>query len=280
MKLEDIANNNNIMFIISLISLLIGLIGLIGIVYTIKSYKSQKRTEHAYEDILNKATQDWKGKYTEEEIEKLNKQLHDLTMQINNEIPQKAYKALLEYKENNLRKELEVLYTDYKQVIKEMNAFNMSGKLSPEIEAFINSEINKKTGNYDTNRKILLLIASILLFSIPSVYDIFYRFSDYIIWVTDAHISVSLLSFYIICLCTFTLLIISIKFHKMNLWILKNRKKAIAITILMLLLWIILCYLITYDILFKSMFIQTMLGILSIFLFAFSFKIIKLLLSK
>ncbi len=257
-----------------------GLIGLIGIVYTIKSYKSQKRTEHAYEDILNKATQDWKGKYTEEEIEKLNKQLHDLTMQINNEIPQKAYKALLEYKENNLRKELEVLYADYKQVNKEMNAFNISGKLSPEIEALINSEINKKTGNYDTNRKILLLIASILLFSIPGVYDIFFRFSNYIIWITDAHISVSLLSFYIICLCTCTLLIISIRFHKMYLWILKNRKKAIAITILMLLLWIILCYLITYDILFKSLFIQTMLGILSIFLFAFSFKIIKLLLSK
>ena len=72
MGLEEIAKNNSIIFIISLISLLCGMIGVIGIIYTIKSYYSQKRTEHAYEDILNKANQDWKGKYTEEEIKRLN----------------------------------------------------------------------------------------------------------------------------------------------------------------------------------------------------------------
>ena len=58
---------------------------------------------------------------------------------------------------------MEVLYADYKQVNKEMNAFNISGKLSPEIEALINSEINKKTGNYDTKRTIVLLIASTVI---------------------------------------------------------------------------------------------------------------------
>lgn len=225
MNLKEIANNNSIIFIISLISLLLGMIGVIGIIYTIKSYHSQKRTEHAYEDILKKANQDWEGKYTEEEIKRLNKQLCDLTAQINNDIPQKAYKVLLEYKEYNLRKELEALYADYKQIKKEMNSLNISWKLSPEIEAFINNEINKKTGHYDTNRKLLLLIASILLFSIPSVYDIFFRFSDYIIWIIGAHISVSLLSFYIVCLFACTLLLLSLKLHKMHLWVLNNRKK-------------------------------------------------------
>lgn len=280
MGLEEIAKNNSIIFIISLISLLCGMIGVIGIIYTIKSYYSQKRTEHAYEDILNKANQDWKGKYTEEEIKRLNEQLNDLTAQINNDIPQKAYKALLEYKEYNLRKELEALYVDYKQVKKEMSSLNLEGKLSPEIEAFINNEINKKTGNYDTNRKLLLLIAVILLFSIPSVYDMFFRFSDYVIWITGAHISVSLLSFYIVCLFACTLLFLSLRLHKIYLWILNNRKKSIVITIAMLLLWVVICYLITYAIFFKSMIIQVPLGILSIFLFACAFMVIKLLLSK
>lgn len=68
MKIEEIANNNNIVFIISLVSLVFGLIGCIGIIYTIKSYIAQKRTEHAYEEILSKANQDWEGKYTADEI--------------------------------------------------------------------------------------------------------------------------------------------------------------------------------------------------------------------
>lgn len=151
------------MFIIASISLILGVLGGIGIIFTIKSYRSQKKTEHAYEQILTVAKQDWEGKYTEDEIVKLNAQLNDLTLQINNVIPQKARKALLEYKEEQLRIELETIYDEYNDIKKELSTLGIKSKLSPEIEANINSEINKKMGRSTYNNKLLVIIAAVLL---------------------------------------------------------------------------------------------------------------------
>lgn len=279
MKIEEIANNNNIVFIISLVSLVFGLIGCIGIIYTIKSYIAQKRTEHAYEEILSKANQDWEGKYTADEIKSLNKQLHELSAQINNEIPKKAYMVLLEHKEEVLRSELQTLFSEYKRVEKEMKEINLNGKLSPEIRALISNEINKRTGKHEANNKLLVLIAAMLFVSIPSIYEAFYRISDYIIWISGAHITVSLLSFYIICLASCTILFCSLKFPKTYLWVIRNKKKSVIVIFALFSLWIAICYLLIYDIFLTGMVIQLLFGSISILDFAYAFCIFRKLLS-
>lgn len=280
MKLDEIATNSNIMFIIALVSLIVGVLGLVGVIYTIMSYRSQKRTEHAYEHILNEANREWQGRFTEDEINKLNEQLKVLTKQIDNGIPQKAQKALLEYKEENLRRELEEIYKDYNRVKKELEEIEIKSKLDPEIEASINKEINNKMGKSFSNHRLLIIIAIILLFSIPSVYEVFYRFSNYVIWLTGANLTVSLLSFYVIVLVAVTLLLASFKFSKISLWIVRNKKKSIIISILLLLGWIVACYLVTYDIIIVPFIIQMLIAFISIFLFGFAFVIIKKLLIR
>ena len=280
MKIEEIANDSNIVFIISLVSLVFGLIGCIGIIYTIKSYVSQKRTEHAYEEILRKANQDWEGKYTADEIKSLNKQLRDLSAQINNEIPKKAYIALLEHKEEILRDELQTLFSEYRRVEKEMKEMNLNGKLSPEIRVSISNEINKRTGKHEANNKLLVLIAVILFVSIPSIYEMFYHISDYIIWISGAHITVSLLSFYIICLTSCTILFCSLKFPKTYLWVIRNKKKSIIVIFTLFSLWIAICYLLIFDIFLTGVVVQFLSGLISILDFAYAFCIFRKLLLK
>lgn len=209
----------------------------------------------------------------------LNKQLHELSAQINNEIPKKAYMVLLEHKEEVLRSELQTLFSEYKRVEKEMKEINLNGKLSPEIRALISNEINKRTGKHEANNKLLVLIAAMLFVSIPSIYEAFYRISDYIIWISGAHITVSLLSFYIICLASCTILFCSLKFPKTYLWVIRNKKKSVIVIFALFSLWIAICYLLIYDIFLTGMVIQLLFGSISILDFAYAFCIFRKLLS-
>ncbi len=278
---DKFMTNNNIMFVITMVSLLFGLIGVIGIVYTIMSYKAQKKTEHAYEYILKEAEKEWKGQHTQEEIEVLKQKLKELVTQINIDIPNKAQITLLEFKEETLRNELTSIYSEHKKVMEELKRLNSITKnLSPEIDSYIKQELNRKISYKTANQKFLLAITLTIMLSIPGVYDFFTYINRYIIWITGAHISTSLLSFYIICLAVVSVYFTSVKLPKQLIFTTRNIKTTISSIVILFSLWILLLYIVMFDILIKISLIQLPLTVLSIIVFALAIKILLLKLSE
>ena len=145
-----------------------------------KSYDMQLDSEKAYEEILNRAKNDWKGKYTTDQVEALKAELLNLKGEIEKnkkEVPIKAKEVFLKDQLFALNSNLEELYTQREKVITEIDKveqaghnLNLNTRIRKEIENLLKPIYIKKKSQEKTNRVVLysiLVIAAVLI--IPSI---------------------------------------------------------------------------------------------------------------
>ena len=108
--------------------------------------------------LLNNANMEWEGRYTEEEIRKLNNELSILTEQISKEIPSQAKKALLESKIENVECELRKLCREHQYLKKELEKIHPVEELDENLRSYIQEEMNT-----DKSSKMLILTVSVFI---------------------------------------------------------------------------------------------------------------------
>jgi hypothetical protein len=69
--------------------------------------------EGAYRTLLEQARRDWKGRYTEEQIEELTEQFKHLERQIRREIPRQARRVFLKDQLDTLANSVTEQYQEY-----------------------------------------------------------------------------------------------------------------------------------------------------------------------
>lgn len=141
-----------------------------------KSYDMQLDSDKAYEEILNRAKNDWEGKYTKEQVEALKIELSYLKNEIEknrNDIPIKAKEVFLKDQLFTLNSNLEELYSQRTNVVKEIEKIEVKGQnlgiddnINKEVEALLKPIYIKKQTQEKTNKIAIysiLLITSIIV---------------------------------------------------------------------------------------------------------------------
>lgn len=276
--MKEFVTNPEVAYIITILGFVFGLVGVVSAFFGIKSYFDQKKTNKAYEMLLNNANMEWEGRYTEEEIRKLNNELSILTEQISKEIPSQAKKALLESKIENVECELRKLCREHQYLKKELEKIHPVEELDENLRSYIQEEMNT-----DKSSKMLILTVSVFILtfvflSSPVVNAYFRRLLTDAIYVTKAKLYVEHITTYIMAMVAMSgiALIIPIK----NLKFIYNKFLSALISIGLFAIWGVLVYLISFDILIVNYVGQLIAGFLSLLIFAFAFKIMVYLIKN
>jgi hypothetical protein len=120
----------------------------------IKSYSQQSKLEQGYIAILEQAQQDWRGKYTQEQIDSMTKELKRLEESINKDVPQKARHVFLEDQLSTLTENMAQGYNRYNEILGELKS--SSEPLPEQIQYAIEQEIMPKYIEQQKQQKIIL----------------------------------------------------------------------------------------------------------------------------
>lgn len=277
MTLNDIANNPQITFFIGIIGLVFGLISVIAAYFGIKSYIDQRKTSKAYEEILNKANREWAGKYTQDEVEKLNNQLKSLTDNISNEIPQRAKKALLEHKIENISEEISHLCKEHERIRKQLDNIGLDSQLDGKIAKYIENEINLQQGSQNVISKITLIIAIILILFLQYINDFIYMILRNAIYYSGAYLSVQHITLYIIGIVLCNYVVLNFKLVKLHHMIIEHIRISKILVGILFIIWILALYMICYNVFIKIEIIQTIVGIISLIILSINIRILSIL---
>jgi hypothetical protein len=149
------------------------IIGIVSGIIQVKSYREQKKMEVAYRDILDQAKLDWEGKYTEEQIADLTKELNRLQESINKDIPSAAQRIFLKEQLEDISEDIGRLYARHTEISGSLkNSHEISSidpNISKAIEGLIMPDylIRHRQQRRTYILLLLLLLITILPFSIP-----------------------------------------------------------------------------------------------------------------
>ncbi|MBZ9623655.1 hypothetical protein G9F71_012415 [Clostridium sp. FP2] len=221
--------------IVNAISFGIGILGtIIGLIsgfITYKGFRGQKNMEYGYMSILEQAKRDWKGRYTENQINDLTVQFRNLEEQIRNEIPQQVRKTLLENQLNTICISIGDLYNQYKTIKNEIYLASTSEVLDESIKGIIDSDIMPIYKNKQKqNRNLYNLVLFILIFTV----------APFILRLFDFSLDNLILNFslYIFGLILLINVIKPLKLKRVDNFLLKGKKISWFLLILLVLLWI------------------------------------------
>jgi hypothetical protein len=139
-----------------------------------KSYREQKQNEKGYREILERAKQDWDGRYTEEQVQQLTKQFTQLQEQIRQDVPLQARRVFLEDRLNTLSENIALLYSQYNDLTKEYSEMPMTILPQPMRDA-IEKEIKPIHLIKQRHQRItLILLSLILVFLVIPIAPFFY----------------------------------------------------------------------------------------------------------
>jgi hypothetical protein len=148
--------------IIAIIGFAFGFVGVIGAVVTALAYRGQQRTEHAFDEILTRATRDWKGEYTEQQIKTMTKEVKNLTDQIQREIPLEARRVFLLEQANVLGQTISELYSQYGLVLTTLGT-TRSEDLNPTLSSEIERDIMPAYLRARRRRRLVIAIVAVLV---------------------------------------------------------------------------------------------------------------------
>lgn len=262
---------------ISTIGFVLTVFGAIASFFGIKSYFGQRKTENAYKYLLEKANQEWKGKYSEEEVEKLNREFEYLTAQINNELPKQARLMFLKYKHDSIVNELDNLYKEYATINEEIKTLSEIKHLDDKIEQLILDERQFTKTNYPKNIGILIIILLLVFLSMPFTNHVIYYYFDKLVGISGANLTASHITSYFMLLSVVVYVLSLINIKRFNIIIRKYKGLSLILSFLMILMACILIYFISFDIFIVTLFRQIVVGIISIILLASSIKVMSIL---
>lgn len=139
------------------------IIGAISAIAQFRSMSSQKKLETAYKAILDQASLDWKGKFTEDQINELTTRFQLMKTQIQIDIPKFARKVVLENQIEELNKSIQSQYEQLNVIKRKIDSDTSVDQLDPNIKRAIESEISPKHSPGLKSTRILTLVVIILL---------------------------------------------------------------------------------------------------------------------
>jgi hypothetical protein len=163
---------------VQIIGWVLGVLGWIfGIVsgwIQVKGYREQKQMEGAYRTLLEQARRDWKGRYTEEQIEELTEQFKLLERQIRREIPRQARMVFLKDHLDTLANSVTEQYREYVRLKKELDDTSELDDLAPSLRTSIEKEIEPRSQRQQHLQYLMstLIIALIILSLFPSIVEL------------------------------------------------------------------------------------------------------------
>ena len=139
----------------------------------IKSYSQQSKLEHGYIAILEQAQQDWQGKYTQEQIDSMTKELKRLEESINKDVPQKARRVFLEDQLSTLTESVTQGYNRYSEILVELKSNNQT--LPDQVQSAIEQEIMPRYLEQQMQQKTTLSVLGVLgiILLVSNYYDTF-----------------------------------------------------------------------------------------------------------
>ena len=130
---------------IKMIVLILGVIGwIVGLVagwIQVKSYREGKRINAGYQEILERAKQDWEGRYTQEQVQKLTEQFDQLQDTIKKEVPKQAKRVFLEDQLIALSDRIAQLFLKYNAIATEFSEISRPDLLPSSIREEIENTI-------------------------------------------------------------------------------------------------------------------------------------------
>jgi formylglycine-generating enzyme required for sulfatase activity len=98
------------------------IVGLAAAIVQFRSYIDQRRTQRGFEQLLSKATVDWQGQYTQEQITALQAELSHLQATINTDLPVQAKQIFLRDQMASLAANLADIYARYESLSAQLDA--------------------------------------------------------------------------------------------------------------------------------------------------------------
>ena len=276
--MKEFTTNPDISYIITVCGFIFGLIGVIAAFFGIKSYFDQKKTDKAYEVLLKKANIEWNGKYTEDEVKRLNDELNIITEQISKEIPLQAKKVLMESKVENIEQELRKLCKEHKYLKKELEKIHPVDELDKNIKTYIQEEVNMDKPKKRFIISVSLFLLIFVFLSSPIIQIYYYRLLNNVINITKARLYVEHITTYIMAMIAVTGLYLIIPIKILNFKY--NKILYILIVISLFIIWGILIYLISFNILIVNYIAQFIVALISLGIFAVAFKMVVILVKK
>ncbi|MEO6393286.1 MAG: hypothetical protein ABIP75_15660 [Pyrinomonadaceae bacterium] len=159
-------------------------IGLIAGLVQFKSYRSQKKMEFGYVEILERAKEDWKGRFTGEQIKVLTKQFEELRIQIDQlniqierDVPEKARRVFTAFQRASLAKAIAADYERYLYLSNETD-LKPTSELHPDISRaieveFLPSRLHDLKQNRRNRQLLLVILGLIMVPFLPSLLNLF-----------------------------------------------------------------------------------------------------------
>ncbi len=117
------------------------IIGIASGIIQLISYFQQKNIEKGYLNVLEQAKRDWEGKYTEDQIAILAKELKELETRINTEVPRQARQVFLENQLLDLSQDIGRNYAFYQQLTEEYEGQIQNDALTQELKRAVEQMI-------------------------------------------------------------------------------------------------------------------------------------------
>jgi hypothetical protein len=139
------------------------IVGIVSGFLQVKSYLGQRKYENAHKMILEQAERDWKGKYTQEQIDSMVQELRRLEASINRDIPRKARRVFLEDQLSSLKDDLVRNYSRYNELVAELSL--VDDRLPDQIQRTVETSIMPSyiANKRETKQLQWLLITAIFL---------------------------------------------------------------------------------------------------------------------
>lgn len=149
------------------------IIGVISGFLQAKSYIDQKKYENAHKIILDQIERDWKGKYTQEQIDSMVKEVKRLEESINRDVPKKARRVFLEDQLSALTENMAQGYNRYNALLTELKSDSQA--LPEQVQRVIEQEIMPTYLERQRQQRSILLTGGIAvtLFFFVSLRQIF-----------------------------------------------------------------------------------------------------------
>jgi hypothetical protein len=127
-----------------------------------RGYREQKAMETAYRSVLEQAQIDWKGKYTEQQVEDLTKQFRHLENQIRLEVPQLARQTFLRDQRASIANSIAEMYEQYTDLEMGLSKAPETDALAPSIKMSIERKIRPAHRKQQRQQRLIYVLLGVL----------------------------------------------------------------------------------------------------------------------
>lgn len=196
------------------------ILGIISGIVQLKSYREQKDLENAYRLVFDQAQRDWKGKYTQEQIDDLKSELIRLEQAIRKDVPRQARVVFLEDQLKALEEDIARLYSNHVSLSDELDHYGRPSNLPAQVTKAIEEKIMPNYLNQQRQQRMVYWLILILLFFtvFPFFLPLFY--TNDIVRVFGSKVSIKSISLFFLIVLLITAVMnrfFKIEFQKSDL---------------------------------------------------------------